>query len=141
MKLETSRKDWLSMLPSISNSQTSDKIFPLLEKMETVLESMDVDIDKNWKPTIKFMTTNLHSSKKDLLKELNENRSWSKQLKEDIVNAIDPTASTTNWNKKKNELIYKGQENVETLTKFYAEFCLIMKKLNLKHLLSIGRYC
>jgi hypothetical protein len=42
------------------------------------------------------MTTNLHSSKKNSLKELNESKSWSKQLKEDIVNAIDPTASTTN---------------------------------------------
>jgi hypothetical protein len=47
MKLETSRKDWLLMLPLISNSQTSDKIFLLLKKMKTVLKSMDVDIDKN----------------------------------------------------------------------------------------------
>jgi hypothetical protein len=43
---------------------------------------------------------------------------------------LDPTAVATNWNKKKNELTFKGPESLDNLTKFYADFCFIMKKLN-----------
>jgi hypothetical protein len=130
LQVQSSKKDWLSALPTFHNSHTSEKIYPILEKLETILESFEVDVDKNWKTAVKFMANNIHGSKQAALKKLDGSKFWSKTVKEEIVNAIDPTAVATNWNKKKNDLVFKGQENLENLTKFFADFNLIMRKLN-----------
>jgi hypothetical protein len=47
LQVQSSKKDWLSALPTFHNSHTSEKIYPILEKLETILESFEVDVDKN----------------------------------------------------------------------------------------------
>jgi hypothetical protein len=74
--------------------------------LETILDSFEVDVDRNWKTAVKFMGSNLHGSKQTTLKNLDKFKLWSKETKEGIVNALDPTAVATNWNKKKNELTF-----------------------------------
>jgi hypothetical protein len=130
LQVQLSKKNWLSALPTFHNSYTSEKIYPILEKLETILESFKVDVNKNWKTAVKFMANNIHGSKQAALKKLDGSKLWSKTVKEEIVNAIDSTAVATNWNKKKNDLVFKGQENLENLTKFFADFNLVMRKLN-----------
>jgi hypothetical protein len=74
--------------------------------LKTILDSFEVDVDRNWKIAVKFMRNNLHGSKQAVLKNLNGFKLWSKETKEGIVNAVDSTAVATNWNKKKNELTF-----------------------------------
>jgi hypothetical protein len=42
------------------------------------------------------MTNNIHGSKQAALKKLNETIFWLKTVKEEIVNAINPTVVATN---------------------------------------------
>jgi argonaute-like protein implicated in RNA metabolism and viral defense len=73
----------------------NEKIYLILKKLKTILESFKVD-DKNWKTAVKFMANNIHGSKQAALKKLDESKFWSKTVKKEIVNAIDPTAVVTN---------------------------------------------
>jgi hypothetical protein len=70
LQVQSSKKDWLSALPAFNNSHTSERIYPLLDKLETILDSFEVDVDRNWKTAVKFMGSNLYGSKQAALKNL-----------------------------------------------------------------------
>jgi hypothetical protein len=101
LQVQSSKKDWLSALPAFNNAHTSERIYLLLDKLETILDSFEVDVDRNWKTAVKFMGSNLHGSKQAALKNLNGSKLWSKETKEEIVNVLDPIAVATNWNKRR----------------------------------------
>jgi hypothetical protein len=55
------------------------KEFPLFDKLETILDSFEVDVDRNWKTAVKFMGSNLHGSKQAALKNLDGFKLLSKE--------------------------------------------------------------